>query len=85
MLEGGRYLEGPQNIYELLRGGWQKSQKGGLPKIIIKHHQFTVIKTSQYHILHFIGNWTSTCRCVGFSGVASPTIWSCYANFKSLS
>jgi hypothetical protein len=53
MLEGGRYLEGPQNIYELLRGGWQKSQKGGLPKIIIKHHQlihcnknFSVLNTT---------------------------------------
>jgi hypothetical protein len=23
--------------------------------------------------------------CLGTSGVASPTIWSCYANFKSLS
>jgi hypothetical protein len=76
MLEGGRYLEGPQNIYELLRGGWplaKKSKRGATKKskIIIKHHQFTVIKTSQYHILHFIGNWTSTCRCVGFNALCN--------------
>ena len=34
---------------------------------------------------YLITNWTVSCYYVVFSGDASPTIWSCYANFQSLS